>query len=365
MTEAEEAILELLQSKGAISVAIIAAALLLRGLFTRYIFKLILKLTQRTKTGLDNSLALAFQVPFRALILVIGIYLALFYYFDGAPADYINTLLRCFIIIFFAWGFYNFLGTDSLQELTKRLDLDRSILDFLAKLFRVLIVALAVIIIAQEWDYDVNGFLAGLGLGGLAIALAAKDAAANIFGGIVIVLDKPFSVGDWIHTPTVEGTVEEISFRSTKIRTFAQALVTVPNSVPANEAITNWSRMEKRRVTFHLGVNRATPREKLKSCVEKIRAMLENHPEVHKETIMVRFDQFGESSLDIFFYFFTQTTVWSEYLRVREDVNLKIMEILEEEGVSVAFPSRSLYFENSPPREEPEQPPKNTAIKNE
>ena len=123
--------------------------------------------------------------------------------------------------------------------------------------------------------------------------------------------------------------------------------------------------MEKRRVTFHLGVNRATPREKLKSCVEKIRAMLENHPEVHKETIMVRFDQFGESSLDIFFYFFTQTTVWSEYLRVREDVNLKIMEILEEEGVSVAFPSRSLYFENSPPREEPEQPPKNTAIKNE
>ena len=110
-----------------------------------------------------------------------------------------------------------------MQELTKRLDLDRSILDFLAKLFRVLIVALAVIIIAQEWDYDVNGFLAGLGLGGLAIALAAKDAAANIFGGIVIVLDKPFSVGDWIHTPTVEGTVEEISFRSTKIRTFAQA----------------------------------------------------------------------------------------------------------------------------------------------
>jgi len=145
----------------------------------------------------------------------------------------------------------------------------------------------------------------------------------------------------------VEGTVEDITFRSTKIRTFAQALVTVPNSSLANEPITNWSRMGKRRITFHLGVTYSTTRDKLEKCVKSIRKMLEEHPGIHKETIFVNFERFNDSSLDIFMYFFTNTTNWGEYLNVREDVNFRIMEILEQEGVSVAFPSRSIYIEKA------------------
>ena len=99
--------------------------------------------------------------------------------------------------------------------------------------------------VAQEWDYRIDGFIAGLGLGGLAFSLAAKDTLSNVFGGLVVILDKPFSIGDWIKTPSVEGTVEDISFRSTKVRTFAQALVTVPNATLANEPVTNWTRMGK------------------------------------------------------------------------------------------------------------------------
>jgi len=184
-------------------------------------------------------------------------------------------------------------------------------------------------------------------LGGLAFALAAQDTAANVFGGIMIILDKPFSVGDWIYTPSVEGTVEEISFRSTKVRTFAHALVTVPNSVIANEALTNWSRMGKRRVTFKLDVKFTTPVESLQQALAKIRTMLQTHPEIHQDVIFVHFDQFTESGLGLFLYFFTRTTKWGEFLQVKEDVNFKILEILREEGVEIALPGRSIYVENA------------------
>ncbi|MFA1822484.1 mechanosensitive ion channel family protein [Virgibacillus oceani] len=120
-----------------------------------------------------------------------------------------------------------------------------------SRTLRIVIIAISFSIIAQEFGYDVNGFVAGLGIGGLAFALAAKDALANMFGGIIIITKKPFTIGDWVLTPSVEGTVEDISFRSTKVRTFAQALVTVPNATLSNEPITNWSKMGKRQITFN------------------------------------------------------------------------------------------------------------------
>ncbi len=223
---------------------------------------------------------------------------------------------------------------------------DQILIPFLSKFARVILVALAVSVVAEEMGYNVNQFIAGLGIGGLALALAAQQTLSNIFAGFMIIIDKYFSVGDWIYSPSVEGVVEEVNFRTTKVRTFAKSLVTVPNAQLTSEAVTNWSKMPKRRVVFHLGVTYTTPREKLQQCVNDIRGMLENHPEVHKEKIMVFFEQFNDSSLDIFIYYFTVQTDWEEHLRVKEDVNFKIMELLENRGVSVAFPSRSIYFEN-------------------
>ncbi|MGM0652463.1 MAG: mechanosensitive ion channel family protein [Bacillota bacterium] len=331
----------------AIAAVIILIALLFRNLITRIIFNLVLRLTSKTKTGVDSAIVLAFEGPFRTLILVTGLYFALTYL--GLPRgalDVINTLFRSAIIILISSGFYNLAGGPAVTEIGVRLEVEKTVVGFVTKVFRFVIIALTITIIAQEWEYDVSGFIAGLGLGGLAFALAAQDAAKNIFGGIVILLDKPFAVGDWIMTPSVEGTVEDMTFRSTKVRTFANALVTVPNAVVANEAITNWTRMQKRRVSFHLGVTYTTPREKMQICVKRIKELLDNNPEVHPDTIFVRFDQFNDSSLDIFIYYFTNTTVWGEFMAVKEAINFKIMEILEEEGVSIAFPSRSIYFEN-------------------
>jgi MscS family membrane protein len=330
-----------------IAVVIFFLFLALRGLFARVIFRLLLGLTRRTKTDIDDRIIPVLENPLKTLILVVGTYLALSYLPLGPGPDLVvNRLYRSFIIAIAAWVLYNVSGRKPFQDMYDKFNIDPALADFLAKALRFLIVALALLMVADVWGYPVTGLLTGLGLGGLAVALAAQDAVSNIFGGIVILLDKPFSVGDWIYTPSVEGTVEEISFRSTKIRTFAQALITMPNSKIANEPITNWTRMGKRRIKFNLGVTYSTPREKLRRCIDRIRELLQAHPGIHKETIFVTFDEFGESSLRIFLYFFTKTTVWAEYLEVKEDVNFKIMEILEQEGVSLALPSRSVYIES-------------------
>lgn len=331
-----------------IALAIFFVFLVIRNIFVDIFFKVLGKIATRYKVDSSLSFLPCIENPLKAFLIFLGLYLALNYL---SLTSYQEILLTKFfrggIIAFIAWGLYNVAGECLFEEIRSKVDvdIDQILIPVASKVLRFIIVALAISIIAKEWGYDVSSFIAGLGLGGLAFALAAKDALANIFGGIVIITDKPFSIGEWIYTPSVEGTVEDITFRSTKVRTFANSLVSVPNSTLANEPITNWTKMGKRRVTFHLGVTYSTPRVKLQNCVYKIRDLLENHPEIHKDTIFVKFDRFNDSSLDIFIYFFTITTKWGDFLKVKEEINFKIMEILEGEGVSVAFPSRSIYLE--------------------
>ncbi|NLX92077.1 MAG: mechanosensitive ion channel family protein [Firmicutes bacterium] len=340
------------------AVLVFLSFLFLRKIFTLYIFKIILKLAHRSSTDLDDIFLLAFEAPLRSLFIILGLYFA-FTILPLTPVQNILLLkiLRVALILLVTWGLYNLAGTSLSEATATKLNfkIDRILVPFFNKVIKVVIIALALSIIAQELGYEISGLIAGLGLGGLAVALAAQDAIANIFGGIVIITDKPFTIGDWIATPSVEGTVEDITFRSTKIRAFAQALVSVPNKKLADEPITNWTRMGKRRIDFYLGVAYTTPVAKLKKCVQLIRELLESHPGVHKETIFVYFNRFGESSLDIFLYFFTVTTNWGEYLKIREEINFKILEILENEGVSIALPSRRLFMETPPPLNSGEQ----------
>lgn len=335
-----------------IALAIFVCFIIFRKIFTKYVYIIILKLTKKAPTDIFTNIFIAFEKPLRLFFVIVGIVAALLYLpLEDSYTYLIMKAFRTAIIILMGWSlltlaskssafFANVCGKFSME-------VDQILLPFLCKILRFTIVILTISIIAGEWDYNLGGFLAGLGLGGLAFALAAKDSISNLFGGIVIITEKPFTLGDWIKTPSVEGTVEDISFRSTVIRTFAQALVTVPNATLANEPITNWSKMGKRQITFNLGITYSTPKEKVKTCVERIDKMLRGHQEIDQNLIMVRFSEFNDSSLDIFLYFFTKTTSWVEYLRVKEDINLKIMDILERENVSVAFPSRSIYLENN------------------
>lgn len=331
-----------------ISIGILAVFILFRNLFTKYVFQLIVKLSRKTPTEFLTQICLGFERPLGWAFIIVGLYVAMDYFpfIDQHNALFLK-ILRSMVIVLITWGLFNLSSPTSgilisvNQKMKNKIDL--ILLPFISRAVRVILIAISISIIGQEFDYDVNGLVAGLGLGGLAFALAAKEAVGNIIGGIVIVTEKPFSIGEWILTPSVEGTVEDINFRSTKIRTFSQALVTVPNSTLANEPITNWSRMGKRRITFHLGLNYKTSKEQIERVVHRVEQMLRTHDEIHQDTIMVAFDLYNESSLDILLYFFTNTTVWAEHVKIKHEINLEIMGILEEEGVEVAFPSRTIY----------------------
>jgi MscS family membrane protein len=334
-----------------ISLLIFFTFLILGKIFTRYILRVVLRFTNKTKSNLDDEILNAFQKPIKSFTMILGLYLALIYLpLSKNVYITISKLFRASVIIMITWGLYNLEGTfitlHEKMESKFNFKTNKILKPFLTKALRFTTIAIAIGIIAEEFEYDVSGFVAGLGLGGLAVAMAAKDTLANVFGGVVIIMDKPFDIGDWINVGSVEGVVEDINFRSTKIRTFDKAVVTVPNSILTAESITNNSRRGIRRITFKLGVVYSTPIEKLRRCIDNIERMLVEHPRVDKQAIYVKLDEFGDSSLNIFVYFFTNTANWEEYLNIKQDINFRILEILEKEGVSLAFPSTSIYFRN-------------------
>jgi len=214
----------------------------------------------------------------------------------------------------------------------------------LKKTFRTMVVIIGGIAVIQNLGYSVGSLLAGLGIGGLAIALAAQETLANLFGSIVMLTDKPFTVGDWIQFRDVDGNVEAIGMRSTRIRTWSKSLVVVPNKLLTSEIIENWSAMPKRRVKMTIGVTYDSPREKVEELVKRVRRLLADDPDINQEFNLVNFTGFGPSSLDIFIYYFTKTTKWAEYLAIRQRINLEIMGLVEALGLSFAFPSRTVYF---------------------
>jgi len=182
-----------------------------------------------------------------------------------------------------------------------------------------------------------------------AFALAAKDAASNLFGSIALLMDRSVKVGEWVKIGSVEGVVEDVGMRTTKIRSFQKSLITVPNQVVANSPIENFSRRGIRRIKMNVGLTYGTESEQIKNIVQDIKGMLRAHKGIsQQDTILVNFNSFGDSSLNIFIYAFTKTSVWARYLEILEDINLQIMHIVEKNGSGFAFPSHSVYIETMP-----------------
>jgi MscS family membrane protein len=204
--------------------------------------------------------------------------------------------------------------------------------------------------ILASLEVNVVALVSGLGIGGIAIALAAQDAVGNFIGTITIFADRPFRVGDWIQLgDKVDGTVEQIGFRSTKVRSFPKTLMSIPNKVLATEIVDNWSQMPKRRVKMFVGVTYSTSADQMEELLRRLRKMLAEDKDIHQEQIMVRFTDFGASSLDIMLYYFTKTTKWDAHLAIRERMNLNIMRIIHGLDLSIAFPTRSVHLESVPP----------------
>lgn len=313
--------------------------------------KILLNIVKKTTNKFDDQLVDSVNKPVDFLFIIIGAKFAMDVLFLSDDIKYfLGQIIRTGIIVVLFWAILNVLTTlaQNIHKVTNKFGdkVSVHVANFVIKSIRFFIIILGAIAVLQEWGYNVSGFLASMGLVGMALALAAKDTAANLFGSLVIFIDKPFRVGDWIKTPQVEGTIETIGIRSTKVRTFAQALVTVPNATLANSAILNWSAMGKRRIKMNLGVTYDTPGETVEKIIKDIKTMLESRDDIDQETIHIYFSEFASSSLNIFCYYFTKSTNWGEFMRVRENTYLEIMKIVEKNGSSFAFPTQTLHIEH-------------------
>lgn len=306
---------------------------LLSGYLARLAARLLSRIFDGDKTPSGQKLIKAMEKPFRMFLVLAGLYIAMQYLPLSAAVEAVLLKgFRSLVIILTAWVLYDLAGTDSLfsEGMQEKLRLDNIILSFFSKLTRFFIMAIAIVVIIQEWGYNVNGLIAGLGLGGLALALATKDALANVVAGLVIIMEKPFLIGDWISTPSAEGTIEDISFRSTKIRSTTQALITVPNSILAAQPITNHARMGKRRLEFTLPLDHVIERPKLEMIIKHVRAVLNDHPEIEKDTVVVALNSIGKDVLEVLVRCFVVNTRWEEFMQVREEINLSILDITSQ-----------------------------------
>lgn len=323
---------------------------LLRIRISKLIIKSISKIKIFTSKSSLEELEKSLLTPFRRLIVFLGIYLASGYLPLGKTADiFMVKLFKSALVITIASSLYNL---DAFYERlfdkfddSLNLGTSEMIKQVAVKMIRFGIVVLAIAIAVSEF-FDVSGFVTGLGIVGVAFAMAAKDTLSGLFAGLFIIIDKPFDVGDWISCDGIEGTVEGITFRSTRIKTFSKELVSVPNQILASNSILNYSRRKTRRVNFNLGLTYSTTREQMVEVASKIEKVLLDDNTIDDENIIVRFGDFNDSSLDILINYYIKTIVYKEYLEIKEKINLQIMGILEECRVSAAFPSTSVYFEN-------------------
>ena len=252
----------------------------------------------------------------------------------------------------------------------------KELVNLIKQVIKAIIIIIAFLLFLRKMDVDITGFVASLGLGGLMIAMASKDTISNFFGSLKIIFDESFSQGDWIKVGDTEGTVVELGFISTKIRTFDNALISLPNAKLANESVKNWSKRKVgRRIKMHIGVTYDAKREDLLKAVDEIRQMLIDHPEIAteskvgvigrrksliessdllgvKSTLLVHVDSYGDSSINILIYAFSKTTNWSSWLEVKEDIMMKIWEILEKNDLEMAFPTQTIHLKNDTKGEE-------------
>ena len=314
--------------------------------------KLAYKIVNKTSNNYDDEILESIKKPVDYLFIVLGINIAqTMLVLNDNISSLLDQLIRSAFIIILFWALIKILNhlAAHIHKITNKFGdkISVEVANFIIKSIRFFIIIIAIIAVLQEWGFNVSGFLASLGLVGMAFALAAKDTASNLFGSLVIFTDKPFRVGEWIKTPEVEGTIETIGIRSTKVRTFAQALVTVPNAILANSAILNWSRMGKRRIKMNIGLTYDTKGSVIEKIIVDIKNMLSSHKDIDQDTIHIYFSSFGDSSLNIFCYYFTKTTNWGEFMRVRENTYLEIMKIVEKNGSSFAFPTQTIHIENN------------------
>ncbi|MBQ0726617.1 MAG: mechanosensitive ion channel family protein [Thalassolituus oleivorans] len=270
-------------------------------------------------------------------------------YFERDIGESISAVRQLSLLIMAAWALWRLINRVEENQLIS--GMDPTTVQLVGKLAKLSVTILIILPLFQLLGISISGILAFGGMGGLIVGLAAKDLLANFFGSMIIYMDKPFKVGDWIRSPdrSIEGTVESIGFRVTRIRTFDKRPLYVPNSVFTSIAVENPSRMLNRRIYETIGVRYQDARQ-VPAIMEAVRKMLREHEDIDQnQTMIVNFNGFGASSLDFFIYTFTKTTDWVKYHDIKQDVLLKVMAIIHEANADCAFPTQTLHIDSLPP----------------
>jgi len=323
----------------------------LRRLFARFLINRLSKIVLKTSSSIDDTVVNVIEGPLKFLPIVLGFFVASSYInFSSESERFIDLLNRTLITIFIFWLLHQLVIPFSFVIKKFEDKISKPLVDWTLKGLKIIIFILGVVAVLELWGIKVGPVIAGLGLFGVAVALGAQDLFKNLISGIMILMEKRFTVGDVILVSgEVEGVVEQIGFRSTLIRRFDTTPVMVPNYKFAEQSVTNHTRRHHRRIRWLIGLEYRTTIEQLKNIRDQIHDLIlndNNFADNENSNFFVRIDSFSDSSIDMLVQSFTVTNDWGEYLKVKEHLAVKIIEIVERNSTSFAFPSQSIYVES-------------------
>jgi len=325
----------------------------LRRLFARFIIRRLSKLVLRSKNQIDDAIIDVIEGPLKFLPVVIGFFIASAYIdFSLNVQDFIDLINRSLITIFIFWLLHQLVVPFSF--LIKKFEdkISKPLVDWTLRGLKILIFVLGIVAILELWGIKVGPVIAGLGLFGVAVALGAQDLFKNLISGIMILMEKRFTIGDVILVSgEVEGVVEQIGFRSTLIRRFDTTPVMIPNYKFAEQSVINHTRRHHRRIRWLIGLEYRTTTQQLKNIRDQINSLIQDDSKYAKNentNFFVRIDSFSDSSIDMLVQAFTETNDWGEFLKIKESLAVNIIEIVEKNKAGFAFPSQSIYLESFP-----------------
>ena len=335
-----------------IGLGIIILSIIIKIIFDKIISKGLKKWANKTKFIYDDILIEALIPPFKVMIVIAGIYFATTYVLLEKVKlipPIVGKIMTAIILTIILWSVYRLteIVTEVMKNIFDKSDkiLSKQFTPIVRTSLRAIVLIIGGIMIVQNLGINVSSLIAAGGIGGIAIALAAQDSLANVFGTFVMFSDKPFKIGDYIEFKNVSGVVESIGLRSTKIRTFDKSIISVPNKLITSEMVQNWSARPKRRIKFNVGLTYNSTSSKIKELIKNIKNYIKSSNDFDRKDFVVNFTEFKDSSLSIFINCFAATTNYNEYLRILEDFNIALMKMVEDLELEFAFPTQSIYLE--------------------
>jgi len=325
----------------------------LRRLFARFIIRRLNKLVNKTSTKIDNTVVEVIEGPLKFLPIVLGFFIATSYIkLSIGVQDFIDLLNRTLITVFIFWLLHQLVIPFSFIIKNFEDRISKPLVNWTLKGLEIIIIVFGIVAVLELWGIKVGPVIAGLGLFGVAVALGAQDLFKNLISGIMILMEKRFTIGDVILVSNeVEGVVEQIGFRSTLVRRFDSTPVMIPNYKFAEQSVTNYSRRHHRRIRWLIGLEYKTNIDQLKKIRDAITKLINDNKDFAKNEnsgFFVRIDSFSDSSIDMLVQVFTVTNDWSEFLKIKEELAVSIIEIIEANNAGFAFPSQSIYVESFP-----------------